>query len=172
MVALNLAIRHPALVDRLVVCCTSAGGISPSYPLHELAAMEPEEAFVTRMRITDTRWDPDADEPIPGLGRMYDRIAQRPELDADELAGLGRQMMARAGHDVVADLPSITCPTLVAAGRYDAIAPVENSEFIAERVPNARLQVFDGGHYFMVQDRTAFPAIEAFLSAGEPVGPE
>jgi 3-oxoadipate enol-lactonase len=165
MVALNLAVRHPALIDRLVLCCTSAGGISPSYPLHELATMAPDEAFATRMRIIDTRWDPDADEPIPGLGRMYDRIAARPELDREELAGLGRQMAARAGHDVVADLAAIACPTLVCAGRHDAIAPVENSELIAERLPNARLQVFDGGHYFMVQDRTAFPAISDFLPA-------
>lgn len=165
MVALNLALRHPALVDRLVLCCTSAGGVSPSYPLHELATMAPSEAFATRMSITDTRWDPDADEPIPDLGRMYERIAERPELDPEQLAGLGRQMMARAGHDVVADLSSIACPTLVCAGRFDAIAPVENSELIAGGLPTARLQVFDGGHYFMVQDRTAFPAISEFLSA-------
>jgi 3-oxoadipate enol-lactonase len=165
MVALNLAVRHPSLIDRLVLCCTSAGGVSPSYPLHELAMMAPDEAFATRMSIIDTRWNPDADEPIPDLGRMYDRIAERPELDPEQLAGLGRQMMARAGHDVVADLSSISCPTLVCAGRYDAIAPVENSELIAEALPHARLQVFDGGHYFMVQDRTAFPAIDEFLSA-------
>lgn len=165
MVALNLALRHPALVDRLVLCCTSAGGVSPSYPLHELATMAPSEAFATRMSITDTRWDPDADEPIPDLGRMYERIAERPELDPEQLAGLGRQMMARAGHDVVADLSSIACPTLVCAGRFDAIAPVENSELIVGGLPTARLQVFDGGHYFMVQDRTAFPAISEFLSA-------
>jgi 3-oxoadipate enol-lactonase len=74
-------------------------------------------------------------------------------------------MMARARHDVVDDLVRISCPTLVCAGRYDAIAPVENSELIVQRLPDAQLQVFDGGHYFMVQDRRAFPAIAAFLSA-------
>jgi 3-oxoadipate enol-lactonase len=165
MVALNLAVRHPDLIDRLVLCCTSPGGVAPSYPLHELASMDPDEAFTTRMRLTDRRWDPDADDPIPGLGALYDRIAVRPELDRDELAGLGRQMMARLGHDVVGELGSIDAPTLVCAGAHDDIAPVANSELIAESVPGAALRVFDGGHYFMVQDRTAFPAIIEFLGS-------
>ena len=78
MVALNLAIRHPDVVDRLGALLHLAGGVAPVYPLHELARMDPDEAFATRMRLTDRRWDPDADEPIPGLGKMYDRIAERP----------------------------------------------------------------------------------------------
>ena len=165
MVALHLAIRHPGVVDRLALCCTSPGGEAPSYPLHELASMEPDAAFDTRMRLLDRRWDPDADEPIPGLGKMYDRIAARPSLDREQLAGLGRQMAARRGHDVVGDLGSISAPTLVCAGRYDDVAPVENSELLVERIPDSQLRVFDGGHYFMVQDRTAFPAIIDFLQA-------
>jgi 3-oxoadipate enol-lactonase len=165
MVALNLAVRHPDVIDRLVLCCTSPGGTAPSYPLHELGRLEPDEAFATRMRLTDRRWDPDADEPIPGLGSFYDQMvaAAAAPAEPEQLAGLRRQLAARAGHDVVAELPSITHPTLVCAGRYDDIAPMENSELIADRMPHARLQVFEGGHLFMVQDRTAFPAIIEFL---------
>ena len=33
-------IRHPDVVDRLVLCCTSPGGVAPSYPLHELGSLE------------------------------------------------------------------------------------------------------------------------------------
>ncbi len=165
MVALNLAVRHPDIVDRLALCCTSPGGSAPSYPLHELGALDPREAFALRMRLTDRRWDPDADEPIPGLGAYYDQMvaASTAGVDVDQLTGLRRQLAARAGHDVVADLPSITQPTLVCAGRYDGIAPVENSELLAERLPDARLQVFEGGHIFMIQDRRTFPAIVDFL---------
>ena len=50
------------------------------------------------------------------------------------------------------------------AGRHDDIAPMENSEFLAAHIPGARLDVFDGGHIFMIQDRTAFPAIIDFLT--------
>lgn len=165
MVALNLAVRHPDVVDRLVLCCTSPGGVAPSYPLQNLALLDPAEAFATRMRLTDRRWNPDADEPIPGLGSFYDQmvVAAEARPDPEQLAGLGRQLAARAGHDVVAELASITAPALVCAGRYDDIAPMENSQLMADRIPAATLQVFEGGHVFMVQDRTAFPAIVDFL---------
>jgi 3-oxoadipate enol-lactonase len=165
MVALHLAIRHPDVVDRLVLCCTSPGGEAPSYPLHELARMDPDDAFATRMRLTDRRWDPEADEPIPGLGGYYDQMvaAAAAKPDPEQLGGLRRQLAARAGHDVVDDLASIDQPTLVCAGRYDDIAPIENSELLADRIPNATLKVFEGGHIFMVQDRSAFPTIIEFL---------
>ena len=171
MVALNLAVRHPELIDRLVLCCTSPGGEAASYPLHELGRLDPDEAFAMRCRLTDRRFDPAADEPIPGLGGYYDVMVEQSKLppDPEQMAGLARQLRARAGHDVVGDLASIDHPTLVCAGQYDDIAPVANSELIADRMPNATLRVFDGGHPFLIQDRTAFPAIIEFLesSGGE-----
>ena len=36
--------------------------------------MTREAAFAIRMRLLDRRWDPTADEPIPGLGGIYDFI--------------------------------------------------------------------------------------------------
>ena len=50
------------------------------------------------------------------------------------------------------------------AGRYDGIAPLANSEFLAAHIPGADLAVFEGGHQFLWQDRTAFPRIIEFLS--------
>ena len=105
----------------------------------------------------------------PVIGGIHDLQPDRldaPSIErhAEQLAGLRNQLAARAGHDVVADLPSITQPTLVCAGRYDDIAPMENSELLATRIPGARLQVFEGGHFFMIQDRSAFPTIIEFLA--------
>ena len=61
-------------------------------------------------------------------------------------------------------LSRITCPTLVAYGRYDGIAPPENSEAIAARVSGAELRAYDGGHVFFVQDAAALPDVMAFLA--------
>lgn len=165
MVALNLAVRHPDLIERLVLCCTSPGGEAPSYPLHELGDLHPDEAFERRMRITDRRWDPAADEPMPGLGRFYDLMVEGSKAvpSPATAAGMQRQLQARSGHDVVADLGSIECPTLVCAGEYDDLAPLENSRMLADRIPDAELRIFNGGHMFMVQDRSAYPAIIEFL---------
>lgn len=168
MAALNLAVRHPHLVDRLVLSCTSPGGAHPSYPLQDLRDMGDDEAFVTKMRINDTRWDPDADEPTPGLGAYYDvMVAQaRATPDPDVTVGFVKQIAARAGHDVEADLAAIGQETLVCAGRFDGIAPLSNSELIATTMPDARLVVFEGGHLFFLQDRSAYPAIIEFLQHG------
>ena len=67
---------------------------------------------------------------------------------------------------MLTDLATITQPSLVCAGRYDYIAPLENSQLVAARIPGARLQVFEGGHYIMIQERSAFPTIIDFLGGG------
>jgi 3-oxoadipate enol-lactonase len=166
MVALNLAIRRPDLVDRLVLLVTSPGGDHASYRLSELESMAPIDVFPIRMRLLDRRWDPDADEPIPGLGPIYDFIvAQRNAvLTPDVAAGLSRQLAARDGHDVVDQLRSIEHETLICAGRYDDLAPVTNSEFLADHMANARLEVFEGGHMVMFQDRRVWPTVIEFLA--------
>ncbi len=165
MVALNLAVEHPELVDRLVLCCTSPGGSAASYPLHDLQELSPEVAFPIRMRLLDRRWDATAEEPIPGLGPFYDAIAEsaRTRPTGAAAAGLERQLAARAGHDVSGRLGEIGCDTLVCAGRYDNLAPLANSQVLAKEIPRAELQVFDGGHMFMFQDRDAFPTVIDFL---------
>ena len=61
-------------------------------------------------------------------------------------------------------LAAVTCPTLVAAGRYDGIAPLPNSEAIVARIPGAELRVYEGGHIFFAQDPTALPEVFDFLA--------
>ena len=79
--------------------------------------------------------------------------------------GYRRQLAARAAHDTWDRLAEITCPVLIAAGRYDGIALPETQHNMASRIPGATLRFFDGGHMFMIQDRAAFPAFSDFLSA-------
>ncbi len=168
MVALNLAVRRPDLIDRLALLVTSPGGDHASYALPELAALAPDDAFPIRMRLLDERWDPDAAEPIPGLGVVYDVVVRQHHATtpSDVQAGLDRQLAARDGHDVVESLAAIDHDTLVVAGRYDGLAPLANSELLVERLPNARLDVFDGGHLVMFQDRGVWPTVIDFLAAG------
>ena len=166
MVALELAARRPDLIDRLVLLVSSPGGAHASYPLHELERRPRDERLRTRLPLLDTRWDPDADEPIPDLGVVYDFIVAQAqeEVPADVAIGMARQLDARRGHDVLDRLGTIGQPTLVGCGRYDGIAPVANSELMVDRLPDARLEVFEGGHLVMFQDRRLWPTVVAFLS--------
>jgi 3-oxoadipate enol-lactonase len=87
-----------------------------------------------------------------------------PPKEHDE-AGRRAQLEARASHDVWERLDAISCPTLVAYGRHDGIAPEANSKAIASRIRGAELRGYDGGHLFLFQDPAAFPQLVTFLQA-------
>ncbi|MEZ5340006.1 MAG: hypothetical protein R2706_00725 [Acidimicrobiales bacterium] len=66
----------------------------PSFPLDELAKLDEEARIEMRLGLLDNRWDPGADDPIPGLGKIYDiMIEQSRATKSDEvLAGERRQL--------------------------------------------------------------------------------
>lgn len=45
-----------------------------------------------------------------------------------------------------AELAAITCPTLIMHGTRDRIVPVEYAHILSEKIPRARLHLFDAGH--------------------------
>ena len=161
MVALHLALRHPEVIDRLVLCCTSPGGAMASYPLHDLAELTEAERDARRLELNDQRAADD--DEVAAWVRRYMAFGENPPETTAGVAGSVQQMKARRTHDVLADLGSIAAPTLVCAGRYDGIAPLANSERLAADIPNATLEVFEGGHPFVLQDRRALARIRDFL---------
>ena len=148
MVAQELALRHPDRVRRLVLACTSAGGAGgASYPLHELVDLDADARAARQMELLDTRWDEAWQAAHPDMVAMIaDRMLSGSRETGSAGAGLANQLAARAQHDTAARLGSIACPTLVCGGRFDALAPPANSEFLAGAIPGARLAMFDGGH--------------------------
>jgi pimeloyl-ACP methyl ester carboxylesterase len=165
MVAQEFAVTYPARVDRLALLCTSAGGEGgASYPMHDLLELPPEERATVGLTLTDTRWDARwlaahrADRALANM--LTARAATHAPSDAPARLA---QLEARAGHDVWRRLDAINCPTFVAYGRYDGIAPPENSAAIASRIPGAALHGYEGGHLFVWQDEAAMPALVEFL---------
>jgi 3-oxoadipate enol-lactonase len=168
MVAQELAIRHPARVKRLVLACTSPGGAGgASFPFHEIEHLKGEARAKHMIPISDTRRDDAWAAANPDQYRLFVAMgAADPYADEpDHAMGAHRQLVARAAHDTWDRLPQIACPTMIAAGRYDGIALPATQEKMAGRIPGAVLNWFDGGHLFMIQDRTAAPAMIAFLTA-------
>jgi pimeloyl-ACP methyl ester carboxylesterase len=168
MVAQELAVTWPERIERLALLCTSPGGVGgSSFPLHTLAALPPEERASKAAELLDTRFTPEWLAEHPGDQALVDFLARREEGtsdDPDVQRGMTEQLHARAGHDVSDRLGAVTCPTLVACGRYDGIAPSANGKEIASRIAGAELREFEGGHAFMVQDPEAYPAIIEFLA--------
>ena len=64
-------------------------------------------------------------------------------------------------------LPQITLPVTLVNGRDDVIVPPANVEFLAERLPNSRLALIDGGHFVWEEAPAAYAAeILATIGAG------
>ena len=165
MVAQEFAVTWPERVERLALVCTSPGGQYAAYPIHELESKSPEERVAIGATTLDTRFTPEWSAEHEGARLIAEGFARRHDAPADTDAARGRreQLLARKRHNVLDRLAKITCPTLVASGKYDGISPPENGAAIAERVPNAELRVYEGGHTFFAQDPAAMPEILDFL---------
>ncbi|WP_421934043.1 alpha/beta fold hydrolase [Phenylobacterium sp.] len=171
MVAQELVLRHPSRVDRLVLACTSPGGAGgASFPFHEIEHLKGEARAKHLMPISDTRRDAAWAASNPELYAQFVAMGASDPFEGEPGREMGarRQLEARAHHDTWERLGQITAPTLIAAGRYDGIALPETQEKLAGRIKGATLRFFEGGHLFMIQDRTATAAMIAFLK-GEAV---
>ena len=168
MVAQEFAVTWPERVERLALLCTSPGGAGgSSYPLHELAAMAPDVRRRTEVAILDTRFDDEWLADHHADRRLADHVAARGDRERsfEQQLGEALQLEARRHHDAFDRLGRIRCPTLVAAGRFDATARPENSEAITVAVPGAELRIYEGGHLFLLQDPRAVAEIMDFLAA-------
>ena len=157
-VAQELALRHPALVDRLVLACTSPGGAGAQERdadvRRELASSDP----VARMR---------------SLIRFFytpARKGRRSLLFGDSAMTAGaRQLHLRvsARHDAWDRLAQIAAPTLVLHGSDDRMSPVHNAHAIGGRIPSALVEVTEGGRhgFFDEFSDTITPRVAAFLGA-------
>jgi 3-oxoadipate enol-lactonase len=166
MVAQELAIRHPRRIERLVLACTSSGGEGgASYPLHELATLAPRQRAERYIAIADRRHDATwRRENAAGYERLIELALNRPATEDERAAeGARRQLEARRHHDTFSRLGQITAPTYLCGGRHDGIAPAANMEALQGQIANSKLDFFEGGHLFLIQDRDAFRRISAFL---------
>ena len=171
MVAQHLVLRHPEKVARLVLACTSAGGTGgASYPLHELGGMDIEARARYMISISDTRHDAQWQAAhADAFGVMIAQQLASAAIGSDDPGkpmGARRQLEARMDHDTFSRLGDIKSPTLLCAGKYDGIAPLANMQAMQQKIPDAGLEVFEGGHLFLLQDKRAYAQIVQFLKQG------
>jgi 3-oxoadipate enol-lactonase len=160
-VALSLAVRHPERVAALVLADTRAEADTPE-------AREERIAGAALVRAQGTA--PFLDDLAPKLVAEGDRrslAAARAIADAQSPEGVASALEALAARpDRVADLPSITTPTLVLVGEADALTPLPFAQTLAEGIPGAELTVIAGaGHLTALERPERFAdAVREFLA--------
>ncbi len=168
MVAQEFVLHYPHRVERLALVSTSSGGAGgASYPLHELSDLSVEEYARKLLYLSDTRRDSVWQAANPAQFQwLLDQTLAGLKIGTDEPGrqkGIRRQMEARALHDTYERLSTLRIPVYVCGGRYDGIARPSNAEAMKSQIPGARLELFEGGHLFFLQDPQAFNRIVAFL---------
>jgi pimeloyl-ACP methyl ester carboxylesterase len=155
VVAQEYAIEYDR-AETVTLLCTSMGGDA------EAAVDIPEETIQGMYAVPE---DADERETIRyrmGYAMNDSFMAEHPELvdrivdwrlegdagDAERLA----QGAAYDGYDSSGKLDRLTQPTLVAHGTDDRVLPVENARLLHDRIPDAELELFEGGqHLFFIE---------------------
>ncbi len=169
MVAQEFSLRHPNRVTKLILCCTSSGGAGgSSYPLHSITDMTASERMEYLIPIADTRHDEAWKKANPEEYQTILKMALASEQAfADEpghAIGAVRQIEARRHHDTYDRLPQLNLPVLICGGKYDGIAAPENQMAMQSQIRGSKMELFEGGHFFLIEDQKAFPRIIEFLS--------
>jgi 3-oxoadipate enol-lactonase len=128
-----------------------------------------EERKQARRQLVDTRFDPEWLASHPKDRDLVDALEHRfvdVEPSPSQRQGELLQLEARRQHDVWDRLPAITCPTYVACGRFDGIAPPGNSAALASRIAGSEVHTYEGGHAFLAQDPRSITDVIGFLAAG------
>ena len=165
MIAQELVLRHPALVEALALGATHAGFVRARWP--RLSAMAGFFALITLG---------------PGKrGRRLAKLCISPDFHASSATEFDRWLlvMERSSplvnlvhlsavfrHSTHRRLKSLGKPTLLITGDRDRIIPVENARALEKLIPGAKLVVLPGaGHLFPLEQpqATVMALAEHFL---------
>ena len=166
-ISMEYAIRHPERLIAMVLRDTSPDNSNEEMArANALASARVDLDLDKFARIMDgtTRDNDDLRacwaEILPLYDHVYDPANVQRKVDATTYRYETHNWAFTQNmphYDFTAQLPGITCPTLVAVGRGDWITPVACSEKIASLIPDARLEIFEeSGHSPQVEEADKF----------------
>jgi 3-oxoadipate enol-lactonase len=157
-IALELTLRHPELVQKLVLTSTSAGGKTHVAPSARVTAL------LVRPRLPWTDIGKAARRTYtiimgPGYAAAHpdemQHIAEVARHRPQPWPAYRRQLRACTRHDVAARLGAIATPTLVIHGEDDPLVPVANGKYLAEHIAGARLILYPATGHIPIIERAA-----------------
>jgi len=166
-VAQELALSYPDRVRKLVLCSTAPGSVPPSYPMPE-RGLQAFAQFPTlgreagfRLMVENSLGDHGVRERPELVEEIYRYRLER----GPTLAGWQAQAYAGATFDAYERIPAIMAPTLVVQADADFVIDVRNAQLLAERIPDARLEIIpDRGHLVIWEEGEMLaPMVREFL---------
>ena len=162
MIAQELAMSHPEIVNHLIVVASSCGGeksLPPQLSPRDLQSMQTGTANKSLFlhALFPDNWIRENSDEI-------NRTFALPQVSQENLLKYGEAVSKWKGS--CDSISNIDKPVLVITGTEDITSPPTNSLKIAEKIPSAWLiQIYGGGHGVMQQyPATVDEIIEIFLS--------
>jgi len=157
--ALRFLEKHPDQVGALVLC-NPAPGVDPS----RAAALDERAAFAARegMRASLPTTLSISYPPSLGDRAAYEAYLGRYLANDPVCFGFGFRALART--NMLHLLPQIRCPAMVVAGRHDTVRPHAGTAELAKKIPGARFELIEAGHFMPTQGPEPLVALlEDFL---------
>lgn len=159
--AQQFAFQFPKACRKLVLVATSAGMIMVPGAPNVLIKMASPKRYMDRGYMRSI-----AAEIYGGAFRRDPHLIEQhaAAMRGSTQYGYALQLLGMVGWTSVPWLWMLQQPTLILSGTDDPLIPVINARLLATLIPNARLELVDDGHLFVVTDpeRTA-RTVEAFL---------
>lgn len=137
-VALQVALRHPDRV-RTLIAGTAPGGFATmtDYAKNIISRPPAERAELMLQALLSPEGQADA-ELVDPIRRLLSHGSAAPD---------SHRIGALRTHDLDEQLSAVTAPTLLIYGSDDPLAPPTTGRLIADRIPNARLEIIENGRH-------------------------
>jgi proline iminopeptidase len=188
-VALEYALRYPQSLFRLILMNTCGDQWWANHNAPELLAKRGYSADTVEAARRFYNGQVTLEEYLPTVMKFISAYSYRSSiwyhpslLTLAQKMGLGPPIKMRPealifgyqalqGWTVMDRLGEIQAPTLVTAGRYDFLFPPEHQAILADRIPNARLELIEcaGHNPQMEQTEVVLEIIRSFLVETNPV---
>lgn len=169
-VALHLALRHPAVPSRLILCDTAPmlAPMPDDNPPPGLAERSSAEAADVAARLFGGDFSVETMSAFGQLVAPYYAGPQHQEVPGRllSLSGFAADVarhffrVLAPGYDVRQHLAAISMPTLVIVGQYDWLCPPAASRALAAGIPGAELvEIAGAGHFVFSEEPPVFQRI-------------
>jgi len=168
MVAQELVLAHPDLVDTLTLGCSYCGGPRSTYGSPRRDELYAAMSSGDRARALRAGYEANLSPRAAADHALWARFLEIAERRRVALPVIMAQLAAISGHDTSARLPHVRTPTLVIHGSADELIPARNGRLIAQLIAGARLEILDEvGHMFFWEcpERSAELICEHALAA-------
>lgn len=157
-VAETFALNFPARLSKLILACTSFGGAQHVPPdLEVLMAFASTDGMNTTERIRKFMIPAFTPEFTANFPETVEKVCELRENSVVPETVYTAQLTAATTFDYKDRVSEIKNETLIITGDKDKVVPMQNSINLAEKMPNARLEIIENGsHLFFVENADVF----------------